>query len=249
MQAQGQQKKNKQVLLSAKKLCITQRRKEILKNIDLTLKEHDFITIIGPNGAGKSSLLKALMGVLPISSGMIKKKTGLRIGYVPQQFDVPATLPLTVNDFLKINNTHDELLIEAVMAELGTLSLKKKYMHQLSGGERQRILIVRALIKEPDLLVLDEPAQNLDMRGQVALYQFLTELYKNKKTSILMVSHDLHLVMSITTNVICLQGQICCMGQPKMITKDPAFIKIFGDELASMMSLYQHKTHNGEDHE
>lgn len=241
----------KDLLLSATDLGVDFQGKSIIHDVDLKLTNHDFVTVIGPNGAGKSTLLKVLLGILPKSKGHIYRKPNLRIGYVPQQFDVPKTMPLTVHGFLTLDllKTPDE--IQTLLSQLEMLEYQSTFMHQLSGGQRQRVLIARALLKDPDLLVLDEPAQNLDIKSQISLYKFLSTLYQSKKTSILMVSHDLHMVMSLTTHVMCLYGHVCCAGEPKLITKDPAFTSIFGEEFASMMSIYQHvhDHHHGGKHE
>lgn len=248
MNAKKQQKSGKKLLLSAEKLNVSIRGKAVLKNVDLHLTDDDFITIVGPNGAGKSTLLKVILGMIPTTQGKIYRKPGLRIGYVPQQFEMPVIMPMTVDRFLQLiqpSSTHLEPFEDLSM--MGIENLKHKFMHQLSGGERQRVMIVRALLQNPDVLILDEPAQNLDVRGQLDLYQFLSKLYQNNPVSILMVSHDLHMVMSLTTHVICLYGHVCCAGEPKVITKDPAFEDVFGQELVSMMSAYHH--HHGEDHD
>lgn len=244
-----QPSKPAELLLSAKKLNLNVQGKHILENVDLELLNHDFITIVGPNGAGKSSLLKVLLNIMKKSSGDIYCKPGLKIGYVPQQFYIPNTLPLKVVDFLNLNSKIKNAQIDDMLKNLDVFSCKHTLMNKLSGGQRQRVLIARALIQKPDLLILDEPAQNLDVKGQIMLYKFLSRLYETKQTSILMVSHDLHMVMSVTTHVICLYGHICCSGSPKTITKDPAFKNLFGEELTSMMSFYNHKhdhNHGGE---
>lgn len=236
-----------ELLLSAKNLNVDLLGKTILKGIDIELARNDFITIIGPNGAGKSTLLKVLLKILPKTSGELYLQPGIKVAYVPQQMKIPVTLPLTVDGFLSLNSKHVNQNMNQVIDQLDIAACRYTLMHELSGGQKQRVLIARALLQEPDLLVLDEPAQNLDVKGQLALYQFLDNLYVNKKISILMVSHDLHMVMSITTHVVCLFNEICCSGKPKDIAKDPAFTNIFGAEMASMMSYYHHN--HGGDHE
>lgn len=231
------------VILSGENIGVTRHGKAIIHDVDLAITDHDFVTIVGPNGAGKSTLLKVLLGIMPASDGKLYCKPGLKIGYVPQQFDVPSTMPLTVKGFLTLNATVSEEKIDGVLAQLSILAYKSTLIYKLSGGERQRVLIARALLKDPDLLVLDEPAQNLDVKGQLTLYKFLAHLYESRQTSILMVSHDLHMVMSISKSVMCLYGHICCAGEPQIIAKDPAFTNVFGEDFASMMSFYQH-THD-----
>ena len=237
------------VILSGKKINANIKGNVIIRDVDLIISDHDFVTIVGPNGAGKSTLLKVLLGIVPKSNGEIYCKPGLNIGYVPQQFNVPNTMPLTVVDFLKLNSILSETKIDDILIQLDIFKLKLKLIYNLSGGERQRVLIARALLKEPNLLVLDEPAQNLDIKGQLDLYKFLAHLYESKRTSILMVSHDLHMVMSITKRVICFHGRVCCSGEPQVIAKDPAFINIFGDDVSSTMSFYQHTHKHGDKYE
>ena len=235
-----QQAAEKKVLLSAANLSVDLQGKSIIRDVNLQLTHHDFITVIGPNGAGKSSLLKVLLGILPKFKGHIYRNPDMCIGYVPQQFHVPRMMPMTVQNFLTLDMPQSINKIDAILSKLEMLEYKSTFMYQLSGGQRQRVLIARALLKEPDILVLDEPAQNLDIKSQVSLYQFLSALYKEHQISILMVSHDLHMVMALTTHVICLNGHVCCAGEPELVAKDPAFVSIFGDELASMVSFYQH---------
>lgn len=231
---------DKKLLLSATNLSVNLQGKSIIHDVSLQLSHHDFITVIGPNGAGKSTLLKVLLGILPKFEGHVYQSPDMCIGYVPQLFHVPRMMPMTVENFLALDMPQSINKIDAILSKLEMLEYKSSFMYQLSGGQRQRVLIARALLKEPDVLVLDEPAQNLDVKSQISLYQFLSALYKEQQISILMVSHDLHMVMALTTHVICLNGQVCCAGKPELVAKDPAFISIFGDELASTVSFYQH---------
>jgi zinc transport system ATP-binding protein len=168
---------------------------------------------------------------------------------VPQSFTLNPSLPITVRRFLSLDKRIDPIRIDETLEALALSQHQSTSLHQLSGGERQRVLVARALLRQPDLLVLDEPAQNLDVRAQLKLYELLSEFYKQSKISILMVSHDLHLVMSLTTQVICLYQHICCAGSPKMVTKDPAFTHLFGDEFAQMMAVYHHQHDHGHHHE
>lgn len=239
----------KDILFMAKAVGVVRHHNTLLEDINLTMKRHDFITVVGPNGAGKSTLLKALMGIEPISSGVIERASDLKIGYVPQSFIVNPSLPITVRRFLSLDKRIDPIRIDETLEALALSQHQSTSLHQLSGGERQRVLVARALLRQPDLLVLDEPAQNLDVRAQLKLYELLSEFYKQSKISILMVSHDLHLVMSLTTQVICLYQHICCAGSPKMVTKDPAFTHLFGDEFAQMMAVYHHQHDHGHHHE
>lgn len=235
-------------LLTAKNIDVVKNKQTILSNISLTIKNHDFITIIGPNGAGKSMLLKCLMGFYKPTKGMIDKKQNLRIGYVPQKLHCDATLPISVLAFIRLGQTQIiETELNTIIQETNIDSLLNKQLHILSGGQLQRVLLARSLIHNPHLLILDEPAQNLDIAGQLAFYKLLDSIYARRHLSILMVSHDLHMVMASSKQVICLYHHICCSGTPNMITKDPEFIALFGKDMAEMMAIYQHN-HNHSHH-
>jgi zinc transport system ATP-binding protein len=239
-------------LISASSVTVTRDNKNILDNVSFDVGVKDFITILGPNGAGKSMLLKCLMGFFKPESGKIDKKAQLRIGYVPQQFTSEQTMPITVERFLHLRKSVPMGDIIAVATETNIETLLKKPLHILSGGERQRILLARSLIGDPELLVLDEPAQNLDISGQLAFYKLLEKIYTTRALSILMVSHDLHMVMATTKQVICLFHHICCSGEPQVVTRDPEFVSLFGHDMAEMMAVYQHghnHTHAGHSHD
>ena len=239
-------------LISASSITVTRDNKNILDNVSLDVGVRDFITILGPNGAGKSMLLKCLMGFFKPESGKIDKKAQLRIGYVPQQFTSEQTMPITVERFLQLRKSVPMGDIIAVATETNIETLLQKPLHILSGGERQRILLARSLIGDPEVLVLDEPAQNLDISGQLAFYKLLEKIYTTRALSILMVSHDLHMVMATTKQVICLFHHICCSGEPQVVTRDPEFVSLFGHDMAEMMAVYQHghnHTHAGHSHD
>ncbi|MDC9715544.1 MAG: ATP-binding cassette domain-containing protein [Gammaproteobacteria bacterium] len=230
-------------LLQATQLNVVRQGKQILQNIDITIGINDFITIIGPNGAGKSMLLKCLMGFYKPDSGKIKRQKNLKIGYVPQRLVSDNTIPINVERFLKIRNAVSLTTLQQITQETKIDNLLTKPLASLSGGEMQRVLLTRALLNNPNLLILDEPAQNLDISGQIYFYKLLDRIYQERKLSILMVSHDLHMVMASSQQVICLFHHICCSGEPQIITQDPEFISLFGNDMAHMMALYQH-SHN-----
>lgn len=227
-------------LITASNITVNRGETKILDNVSLTIGESEFITILGPNGGGKSMLLKCLMGFYIPDNGNIKRKRHLRIGYVPQQFTSEQTMPISVGQFLRLRKKVSAEELETITAETNIEALVNKPLNTLSGGELQRILVARALIGAPDLLILDEPAQNLDISGQLAFYKLLSEIYEKRSFSILMVSHDLHMVMATTKKVICLFHHICCSGEPQVVTKDPEFITLFGNDMAEMMAVYQH---------
>ena len=172
------------------------------------------------------------MGLTKPDEGHVKRKPSLTIGYVPQRLSVDQTIPISARRFLTLRKTVDVSTFDQVVAETKLSPFLDKPLHVLSGGEMQRILLARALLGDPELLILDEPAQNLDVSGQLSFYKLLEQIFARREVSILMVSHDLHLVMSSTKQVVCLYHHICCTGKPQTVTKDPEFISLFGDEMA-----------------
>lgn len=227
-------------LITAKNINLTLDKKHILNNVSLEVKKNDFITIIGPNGAGKSMLLKCLMGLVKINNGVVEKKENLKIGYVPQTIERIQSMPLSVLGFLKLRKKFSDVELNEIAGEVGILEILNKQFYNLSGGEMQRVLLARALLGSPEILILDEPAQNLDLSGQLSFYKLLENIYQKRQIAILMVSHDLHFVMASSKQVICLFHHICCAGEPHAITKDPEFISMFGNDMTKMMAVYNH---------
>jgi len=231
-------------LIAADRLSITRQGRSILQDVSLEVGAGDFITIVGPNGAGKTMLLKAMMGLERIDSGAVTRRPGLRIGYVPQRLVADATIPLSVRHFLQLRTRVSAPTLERAAEETGITAHLDCPLHVLSGGELQRVLLARALLGRPDVLILDEPAQNLDVGGQLGFYKLLERLYREHGLTILMVSHDLHLVMASTKKVVCLFHHICCSGEPHVVTRDPEFIALFGDDMARLMAVYHHEHHH-----
>ncbi len=227
-------------LVKAENLHVSRHDKTILQDVSLTIGEKDFITLIGPNGAGKSMLIKCLLGFYKPEKGRITKKKGLRTSYVPQHINTNKTIPISVRRFLTLRNRISRTALNRITRETDIQPYLDKPLEVLSGGEMQRVLLARALAKSPELLVLDEPAQNLDVSGQLAFYQLIDELYTSYKLSVLMVSHDLHMVMASTQQVICLFHHVCCTGTPQAVARDPEFISLFGSDMAKMMAMYRH---------
>ncbi|TVO37673.1 zinc ABC transporter ATP-binding protein ZnuC [Vibrio algivorus] len=214
--------------------------KSVLDNISLAINKGEITTIIGPNGAGKSTLVKIMLGLIKSTSGTITRKNKLRIGYVPQKLRLNDSLPLTVDRFLKLAGRYSVNERMEALRLVGAESLYKNDMHKLSGGENQRVLLARALLQRPDLLVLDEPAQGVDVQGQIDLYTLINSLRQRFRCAVLMVSHDLHLVMAQTDEVICLHHHICCSGAPEAITKHPSYIAMFGQTAKDTLAFYHH---------
>lgn len=227
------------VLVKAEKVSFARGGTEILNDVSLEVKEGDFISIVGPNGAGKTTLLKVLTGVLPPDSGFCKRRAGMKAGYMPQSIDRNGLMPVTAERFIRLcRGGAGEF--GTVCGETGIGGILSRHFDDLSGGEIQRVLLARALMSAPDLLVLDEPAQNLDVSGQLAFYKLIEKIHNERKVSVVMVSHDLHMVVSCTKKVVCLYNHICCAGEPRAVAKDPEFVSTFGEDMARLMSVYSH---------
>ncbi len=235
-------------LIKVEDVSVNRDRRQILNNVSLEIAEHDFVTIIGPNGAGKTMLLKCLMGFYKPNSGKVLRRSNLKIGYLPQRLGVDHSMPITVRRFLQLRKKVTQSEFEQVIDETSIRSLLNQPLYVLSGGELQRVLLSRALLENPQMLILDEPAQNLDVSGQLAFYKLIENIHSRRRLTLLMVSHDLHLVMSSTRKVVCLYHHVCCSGEPQVVTKDPEFISLFGDDMARLMSVYHH-SHDHHHHE
>lgn len=221
--------------------------KSVLDDVSFSLFRHKITTLIGPNGAGKSTLVKTVVGLTSPTFGHIERQANLKIGYVPQKLKLNESLPLKVERFLSLTPHATPKAIVDALALVGTPSLLNANMHTLSGGETQRILLASALLKKPDLLVLDEPAQGVDVAGQLALYDLIGKLKDTLECGILMVSHDLHLVMAKTDTVICLQHHICCSGEPNAISSHPKYLALFGSKERELLAHYAH--HHNHQHD
>ncbi|RQW64142.1 zinc ABC transporter ATP-binding protein ZnuC [Vibrio viridaestus] len=221
-------------------ICVDFNHRRVLENINLTLYSGKITTLIGPNGAGKSTLVKVLLGLQAPTQGQIKKAKKIKVGYVPQKLKLNDTLPLSVNRFLSLAGRFSRQEILEAITLVGAEHLLHSSMHNLSGGETQRILLARALLQRPELLVLDEPAQGVDVQGQIDLYDLINTVRVRFGCAVFMVSHDLHLVMAKTDDVICLQHHICCSGAPADIRKHPNYIAMFGDRSRETLAFYEH---------
>ena len=236
-------------LVTASTLSVIRQKRAILDDVSLNITERDFITLIGPNGAGKTVFLRHLLKLDSPNSGSVTHRADLKIGYVPQRVDIDPGLPISVNRFLTLNNTLADAELEQLANVTKIQHLLDTPLSSLSGGELQRVLLTRALTNKPDLLILDEPAQNLDVNGQLQFYTLIEEIYESRNIAILMVSHDLHLVMSSTRKVVCLYHHICCSGAPESVARDPEFISIFGNDMAKLMAVYPHTHAHDHDHD
>ena len=216
---------------------------QVLAGVDLVLARGRVTTLIGPNGAGKTCLAKIVLGLIRPSHGEVVRAKDLRIGYMPQHIRIDDTLPLTVDRFLALGAKSRTRGRRDALARTGVAHLRQRTVQQLSGGEWQRVLLARALLREPDLLVLDEPAQGVDVAGQNALYGLLAEVREELGCAILLISHDLHLVMAATDEVVCLHQHVCCSGTPEAVSRDPAYRSLFaGTHVpAENLAIYTHE--------
>lgn len=230
-------------LVSLKGINVTLENKAILNNITLHIYPNSITTIVGPNGGGKSTLLKVLLKLIPATSGQIFHQKGIKIGYVPQKLHLDHSIPITVRKFLSLKPNVTAQLIDEALTLFSITHLSNNSMQKLSGGELQRVLLARAILDRPDLLVLDEPMQGVDITGQTELYQLLNKTREWLNCAILMVSHDLNIVMANTDEVLCVNRHICCAGTPESISTEPSFIHFFGDQFAKNVAFYAHN-HN-----
>ena len=224
-----------EVLISARHLSLSAGRLSILSDVSLDLHAGEIVVLIGPNGSGKTTLLKALLGLVRVQ-GEIVRQPGLRIGYVPQQFSPDPSLPLTVHRFLTLFADH--AAGAAALARVGIAEAHDRQLVALSGGELARVLLARAIVARPALLVLDEPLSGVDISGEAALYHLIAELRDELGCGILLVSHDLHVVMGKADRVVCLNHHICCEGDAHTVSHDPSFIELFGAR--GELALYPH---------
>ena len=234
-------------ILSARDASLVVSGRTILDKVNIDVRPNEIVTVIGPNGAGKSTLVRCLLGLQPLTSGEIIRQKNLRVGYVPQRFPLTPNVPLDVRRLLSLTLKPSEEEIDAALAETGIPHLKTASVARLSGGELQRALLARALLRKPELLVLDEPVQAVDFMGEAKMYELISNVRKQHGCGILMVSHDLHMVMAESDHVVCLNGHVCCEGGPIKVQQDPEFAKLFGPSAARMIAAYAH--HHDHDHE
>lgn len=234
---------DKPYLIKAQDICIQFGDRQVLQHVSLTVKQGQIVTLIGPNGAGKTTLVRIILGLQQGHSGSVEKPKNLRIGYMPQKVHVEATMPMTVRRFLELARHKSSTPIDAILEEVQATHLMQHQLRSISGGEMQRVLLARALSQAPQLLVLDEPAQGVDVAGQAELYQLINDIRARHNCGVLMISHDLHLVMANTDEVICLNHHICCHGRPEQVSVDPSYLALFGKKEAKNLAVYTHN-HN-----
>jgi len=237
-------------LVEAEGLTVTLGGRPVLNRVDVAVHPAEVVTLIGPNGAGKTTLVRAVLGLVAPTAGTVRRHAGLRIGYMPQRLNIDATLPLTVRRFLGLWRPVPAARLDAALAEASVAHLAASPVQAISGGELQRVLLARALIGDPHLLVLDEPDQGVDVHGQAELFDRIEELRRARGCGVLLVSHDLHTVMARTDKVVCLNSHVCCSGHPEDVSRHPEYRALFGrhaDQLAVYLHHHDH-THAADGH-
>ncbi|SEW25217.1 zinc transport system ATP-binding protein [Cognatiyoonia koreensis] len=240
-------------ILSAENVSVGYGGPMVLENVSLSIAPGEIVTIVGPNGSGKSTLLRVLIGAIKPQTGKVHRKRGLKIGYVPQTLHIDPTLPLTVRRFLDLPKRVADTDAAAALETAGAAGLAGKQMSELSGGQFQRVLLARAILSKPDVLLLDEATQGLDQPGSASFYRQIETVRSELGCAVLMVSHELHVVMSASDRVICLNGHVCCEGTPDVVSAAPAYRELFGTGTGGALALYRHEHdhhhHHGHDHD
>lgn len=232
------------MLITAKDLSAHINGHQVLTNIDLTIEPGEIVTIVGPNGSGKTSLLKALIGAIQPTTGYVKRHADLRLGYVPQKLHVEAMLPMSVGRFLSLPSRKKSGEISRALEQAGVPGIEKQQILSLSGGQFQRILLARAMLDRPNLLLLDEATQGLDQSGMADFYRHIERIRTQTNCAVMMVSHDLNVVMRQTDRVICLNKHICCQGEPEHVSTSPAYHDLFGVGEEHLALYHHHHDHS-----
>lgn len=242
-------KRENMSLLSVDSLSVQYGAQTVLKNVSMSVDAGEIVTIVGPNGSGKTTLLRAIIGAIAPSQGTITRKPGLKIGYVPQRLHVDPTLPITVERFMRLTGRVSRQACTEALEAANVPNLLKHQMSALSGGQFQRVLLARALINKPDLLLLDEATQGLDQPGSAAFYQQIEQVRQDTGCAVIMISHELHVVMSASDRVICLNGHVCCQGTPAVVASAPEYRALFGTGTGGALALYRHEHDHEHDHD
>ncbi|MCY4335437.1 MAG: metal ABC transporter ATP-binding protein [Litoreibacter sp.] len=235
-------------LISVEGVSVAYGAKTALSNVTMALEPGEIVTIVGPNGSGKTSLLRVILGAIDARKGKVQLKPGLKIGYVPQKLHIDPTLPMTVGRFLRLTDKLTKQQCVEALSAAGVPDLMERQMSQLSGGQFQRVLLARAITGKPDVLLLDEATQGLDQPGSAAFYRQIEEVKQRTGCAVLMISHDLHVVMSASDRVICLNGHVCCQGTPAVVATAPEYRALFGTGSDGALALYRHEHDHDHDH-
>jgi len=236
-------------LLQASDISVRHGATTVLEGVNLDLTAGEIVTIVGPNGSGKSTLLRVLIGALKPNKGKVTRAKGLQIGYVPQKLHIDPTMPLTVRRFLNLPASVGDDAAQAALDAAGVTDLGKRQMTDLSGGQFQRVMLARAILGKPDVLMLDEATQGLDQPGSASFYRQIEEVRRKMGCAVLMVSHELHVVMSASDRIICLNGHVCCEGTPEVVSAAPAYRELFGTGTGGALALYRHDHDHHHDHD
>ncbi len=235
-------------LINVENLSVSYGLNTVLRGVDFKIELGEIVTVVGPNGSGKTSLLKAIIGAIKPAKGSITLKPRLKIGYVPQRLNFQSTLPITVERFVRLTGKIDQKSCISALEIAGVSELLKSQMSELSGGQFQRVLLARALLGDPEILILDEATQGLDQPGSASFYRQLETVRQDTGCAVLMISHDLHVVMSASDRVICLNGHVCCAGTPAVVASTPEYKALFGDGTDGALALYRHDHDHDHDH-
>lgn len=241
-------RKESMALVNLNKLTVAYSGVIALKNVSFQIDAGEIVTIVGPNGSGKTSLLKAIIGAVVPQEGNVDVKSGLKIGYVPQRLNLDPTLPISVGRFMKLSENVSKKECQRALERAGVAAIMAKQMSELSGGQLQRVLLAKALLGSPAMLLLDEATQGLDQPGAAEFYKQIEKLREETGCAILMISHDLHVVMSASDRVICLNGHICCSGTPQAVAATPEYKELFGADTDGALALYRHNHDHKHDH-
>ena len=238
----------KKLLVKLENAGVHRSSKWLVRGISFKINQGQIVTLIGPNGSGKTTTAKMILNILNADEGLVTGNAN-KMAYVPQKISIDWTMPLRVIDFMKLTSNLNNNQVNESLTMTGADKLLYNQINSLSGGEFQRVLIARAIAKKPDLLVLDEPVQGVDFNGEIALYNLIKEISISLNCGILLISHDMHFVMSTTNHVICLNGHICCSGTPGSVVKNPEYIKLFGEHNSETLSYYQHNHDHSHNHD
>jgi len=237
-----------ETLISTQNICLHYGRDVVLHDIDFDVSEREIVTLLGPNGSGKSSFIRILIGALKPTAGHIDRRAGLRIGYVPQRLSIDKNLPMSVARYLRLGTSCDASVMQKWIEQVGVENLLTSQISQLSGGQLQRVLLTQALLCDPHVLILDEATQGLDQQGEAAFYRLIEQVRNEQACAVVLVSHDLHVVMSASDRVVCLNGHVCCEGAPTIVSAAPEYRALFGVGTEGALALYRHDhDHSHED--
>lgn len=239
-------------LVQARNISVSHGQDTVLRDVSFSLHPGEIVTIVGPNGSGKSSMVRALIGAVAVTSGTVVRQPGLRIGYVPQRLHLERAMPMSVRRFFDLPRRVNRQALDEVMGQVDVRHLQQRQLIDLSGGQLQRVLLARALLDKPQVLVLDEATQGLDQSGSAAFYRLVESVRNELHCAVLMVSHELHVVMSASDRVICLNGHVCCEGTPEVVSSRPEYRALFGTHTGGALALYRHEhdhSHVHDDHD